>query len=151
MISWVGLRGATPIVLSTFPVIAGISGADTIFNIVFFVVLISVLLQGSTLIAIAKYLNITVPYVPKLQHPLDLRDITDIRNKLVEVTVSANSPAINRQIVNLGLPQSSLIVLISRNQDILVPNGNTIIEAEDTLFILADKTALKNIRDTLSG
>lgn len=144
MISWVGLRGATPIVLATFPVLAGIAGSDIIFNIVFFVVLISVILQGSTLIAVAKYLNITVPYVPKLQHPFELADSSDLRNELVEIVVSEGSPAINRQIVNLELPEASLIVLISRKQDILVPNGNTIIEEGDTLLILADK-------DTLSG
>jgi len=150
MISWVGLRGATPIVLSTFAVLADIPGSDTIFNIVFFVVLVSVLLQGSTLIGVAKYLNITIPYVPKLQHPFNLRDNTDIRNELVEITVSPGSSAVNRQIVNLGLPDSSLIVLISRQEDILVPNGNTIVQAGDVLLILADKIALKNIRETMS-
>ena len=149
MISWVGLRGATPIVLSTFPVLAGITGSDVIFNIVFFVVLISVTLQGSTLIAVAKYLGITVPYVPKLQHPFELADSHDLRNELVEIVVSAGSPAIDRQIVNLELPESSLIVLISRNQDILVPNGNTIIQEGDTLLILADKTSLSNFRDRI--
>lgn len=144
MISWVGLRGATPIVLATFPVLAGIAGSDIIFNIVFFVVLISVILQGSTLIAVAKYLNITVPYVPKLQHPFELADSSDLRNELVEIVVSEGSPAINRQIVNLELPEASLIVLISRKQDILVPNGNTIIEEDDTLLILADKDTLSS-------
>ena len=149
MISWVGLRGATPIVLSTFPVLAGIPDSDTIFNIVFFVVLLSVLLQGSTLIAFAKYLNITVPYNSQLQHPFELRPNHDIRSDLVEITISADSPAIDRQIVNLGLPDVSLIVLISRNQDILVPNGNTIIEEGDILLVLVDKMALKDIQAML--
>lgn len=147
MISWVGLRGATPIVLATFPVLAGIPGSDTIFNIVFFVVLISVLLQGSTLIPVAKYLGITMPYVPPIQYPFELRDNADIRNELVEVVVSTGSSIIDRQIVNLGLPDESLIVLIARNQDIVVPNGNTIIEEGDTLLILADKDALTYIRN----
>lgn len=147
MISWVGLRGATPIVLATFPVLAGIPRSDTIFDIIFFVVLISVLLQGSTLIPVAKYLGITLPYKETIQHPFELRDNGDIRNELVEINVSEGSPAIDRQIVNLGLPNNSLIVLISRNQGILVPNGNTIIAEGDTLLVLTDKTSLPQIRN----
>ena len=149
MISWVGLRGATPIVLATFPMVAGIPQSDTIFNIVFFVVLVSVLLQGSTLIPVAKFLGIIQPYRPKPQYPFEMITNTDIRNELAEIVVREGSPAINRQIVNLGLPQDSLIVLISRGQEIVVPNGNTIIEEGDTLLILADKATLENIRGSL--
>lgn len=75
---------------------------------------------------------------------------TDIRNELVEVSVPATSSAINRQIVNLGLPENSLIVLISRGQEIVVPNGNTLIEEGDTLLVLADKDALSKIRERIS-
>lgn len=146
MISWVGLRGATPIVLATFPLLAGIPQSDTIFNIVFFVVLVSVALQGSTLIQVATFLGITIPLRPKPQYPFELVTDTDIRNELVEIAVSEGSPAINRQIVNLGLPEESLIVLIARGQEILVPNGNTIIKEGDTLLVLADKDALVAIR-----
>lgn len=149
MISWVGLRGATPIVLATFPLLAGIPQSDTIFNIVFFVVLVSVALQGSTLIQVATSLGITTPLRPKPQYPFELVTDTDIRNELVEIAVSEGSPAINRQIVNLGLPEESLIVLISRGQEILVPNGNTIIKEGDTLLVLADKDALVAIRERI--
>lgn len=149
MISWVGLRGATPIVLATFPLLAGVPKSDTIFNIVFFVVVVSVLLQGSTLIPVAKMLGITVPLVQKPQYPFELVTNTDIRNELVEVPVPEGSRAIDRQIVNLGLPENSLIVLISRGQEIMVPNGNTIIEQGDTLLVLADKDALIKIRESI--
>lgn len=150
MISWVGLRGATAIVLATFPLLAGIPQSETIFNIVFFVVVISVLLQGSTLIPTAKLLGVTVPLTQKPQYPFELMTNTDIRNELVEVSVPATSSAINRQIVNLGLPENSLIVLISRGQEIVVPNGNTLIEEGDTLLVLADKDALSKIRERIS-
>jgi potassium/hydrogen antiporter len=149
MISWVGLKGAAPIVLATFPLLAGIPQSDTIFNIVFFVVVVSVLLQGSTLIPVAKLLGITVPLVQKPQYPFELVSNIDIRNELVEVPVSEGSPALDRQIVNLGLPENSLIVLISRGQEIIVPNGNTIIEQGDILLILADKDALIKIRESI--
>ena len=149
MISWVGLRGATPIVLATFPLLADIPQSDTIFNIVFFVVLVSVLLQGSTLIPVAKFLGVTEPMTTKPQYPFELVTHTDIRNELVEVVVPAGSPAVDRQIVNLGLPEASLIVLISRGQEIVVPNGNTIIEQGDTLLVLANKDALMKIRENI--
>lgn len=148
MISWVGLRGATPIVLSTFPVLAGIPRSDTIFDIIFFVVLVSVLLQGSTITTVAKYLGITTDVVPEPQYPMELRNSADLRNELIEITIAQDSPAVNRQIVNLGLPESSLIVLITRDEDILVPNGNTIIEQGDKLLLLANKDALELIRQT---
>lgn len=149
MISWVGLRGATPIVLATFPLLAGVPQSDTIFNIVFFVVVVSVLLQGSTLIPVARLLGITVPLIQKPQYPFELVTNTDIRNELVEVPVLEGSPAIDRQIVNLGLPKSSLIVLISRGQEIIVPDGSTIIEQGDILLVLADRDALIKIRETV--
>lgn len=148
MISWVGLRGATPIVLSTFPVLAGIPRSDTIFDIVFFVVLVSVVLQGSTITTVANYLGITTDIVPEPQYPMELRSSADLRNELIEITIAEDSPAVNRQIVNLGLPESSLIVLITRGEEILVPNGNTIIEQGDKLLLLADKDALDLIRQT---
>ncbi|MEO1286171.1 MAG: potassium/proton antiporter [Chloroflexota bacterium] len=146
MISWVGLRGATPIVLATFPVLVGINGSDTIFNLVFFVVLISVLLQGSTLIAVSKLLKITVPYRAPIQYPFKMHDAQDIRNGLAEIIIKDGSPAIDRQIVNLSLPENTLVVLIVRNDDILVPNGNTIVELHDTLMVLADKATLETVR-----
>jgi cell volume regulation protein A len=114
------------------------------------VVVISVLLQGSTLIPTAKLLGVTVPLTQKPQYPFELMTNTDIRNELVEVSVPATSSAINRQIVNLGLPENSLIVLISRGQEIVVPNGNTLIEEGDTLLVLADKDALSKIRERIS-
>ncbi len=151
MISWVGLRGATPIVLATFPMLAGIPQADTIFNIVFFVVLVSVLLQGSTLIRVAQLLKITTPLASKPQYPFELVTNQEIKNELVEIPVPANSPAVGQQIVNLGLPEDSLIVLIARGQEIVVPNGSTTVEASDTLLVLADKPGLQKIQASLSG
>lgn len=138
MISWVGLRGATPIVLSTFPVLAGIPDSNAIFDIVFFVVLVSIILQGSTIVAVANLLGVTIPYLPEQQSPFELPDKDNIREQFIEITVSENSPAINRQIVNLDLPEACLFVLITRGEEILVPNGTTIIEKGDILLVLAD-------------
>jgi cell volume regulation protein A len=149
MIAWVGLRGATPIVLATFPLLAGIPQSDVIFDIVFFVVLVSVLLQGSTLVSVAKRLGITAPLVPKPQYPFELVSDNDVKNKLVEVPILQGSAAIDRQIVNLGLPHDTLIVLISRGQEIVVPNGRTISQEGDILLVLADEDTLDQIRERI--
>jgi cell volume regulation protein A len=149
MISWVGLRGATPIVLATFPLLAGIPQSDTIFNIIFFVVFISVLLQGSTVLTMAKLLDVATPLPPKPQYPFELVTQTDIRTEMVELAVPEGSAAVGKQIVNLGLPDASLIVLIARGSEIVVPNGSTIIEPGDTLLVLADKDALQAIRERI--
>lgn len=151
MISWVGLRGATPIVLATFPLLAGIPQSDTIFNIVFFTVLVSVLLQGSSLVRVAHLLRLTMPLVDRPRYPLEPVTGTDLRDELVELEVAPESPAVDRQIVRLGLPDGCLIVLIARGPEIVLPNGNTVIEAGDVLLMLADKAALPEIRQLIAG
>lgn len=146
MISWVGLRGATPIVLATFPLLAGIPQADVIFHIVFFVVLVSVLLQGSTIVPAANLLKVAVPLTTRPRYSFEIVPNEDIKSELVEVPVAEGAPSVGRQIVNLGLPEGSLIVLVERGKEIVVPNGNTVIEAGDVLLMLADQPALEEIR-----
>ena len=148
-ISWVGLRGATPIVLATFPLLAGIPQADTIFNIVFFVVLTSVLLQGTAIVPVARLLGVAQPYVPKPRFPFERVEDVQLRSELVELPVPQHSAVSGRQIVELGLPVHTLIVLILRDQEILVPNGDTVLQGGDLLLVLAEQAALGQIRELL--
>lgn len=145
MISWVGLRGATPIVLATFPLLAGVPQADTIFNIVFFVVLSSVLLQGTTIIPMAQLLQVATSFVPKPGLLFEMTGDIQIKSELVEIIIPERSPVIGQQLVHLGLPADSLIVLILREQEAIVPNGNTMLQANDHLLILVDKFSLEAI------
>lgn len=145
MISWVGLRGATPIVLATFPLLAGVPNADLIFNIVFFVVLGSVLLQGTTLIPAARLLKIAKPFVSKPGLILEPTGDMQLKSELIEITIPEDSPVIGRQLIHLGLPSDTLIVLIGREQEAVVPNGTTMLQADDQLLMLANKSSLKSI------
>lgn len=138
-ISWVGLRGAAPIVFATYPMLAGVHYAGTIFNLVFFISATSVLLQGTTLPIIAKWLHVSVPEKLKRKFPLDIELKEDLKTTLVEVDVAMNSPAIGKPVVDLNLPKSAMIVLIHRNGKYLTATGETVIEGADHLLVLTDK------------
>ncbi len=150
MISWVGLRGAAPIVLAMFPLLAGIPEADTIFNIVFFVVLSSTLLQGTTIVPVANFLKVSTPYTPKPQFVIESVGDAPLKSEMTEIRIPPQSAAINRQIVHLGLPSGSLIVLILRDQEVIVPSGTTAIQANDLLLVLADAPSLEAIRSIVA-
>lgn len=148
MISWVGLRGAVPIILGTFPLLAGVEKAEMIFNLVFFIVLTSVLLQGTTLPLAARLLGVDAPFKRQKRYPLEFIEMGDSKFKsgLVEIPVAAKSPAVGTPIVSLGLPDDALIVLIGRGDEFVIPNGATVIEPDDTLLVLAGEKSLKELR-----
>jgi len=137
MVSWVGLRGASPIVLSIFPMLAGIPDADFIFSLVFFVVIVSVLVQGTTVTRVSRLLGVSSAYVPEHRPIMELDESTGLSNNLRELIVPYGSAVAGRAVVDLCLPPDSLIALISRGGRFIVPNGGTVLEEGDVLFILA--------------
>lgn len=149
-ISWVGLRGAVPIVFATYPLIAGIAKADMIFNLVFFISVSSVLLQGSALHLVAEWLKVTVPKKAKRITALDLELNDTVQSEFTEVILPGNSDAVGKPIVKLKLPKRTLIILIVRNGKYIQPNGSTVLEEGDKLLLLAsNKDMLKEVYKTL--
>jgi cell volume regulation protein A len=149
-VSWVGLRGAIPIVFAIYPLIAGIEKAEMIFNLVFFISITSVLIQGTTLPVVARWLKLTVPQKIKRKSILDLELTDTIKSELIEMNIPGNSRAVGKQIVKLGFPKGALIVLINRNGKFIQPNGSTIIEEGDHLLVLANnKDVLEEVNVTL--
>lgn len=148
--AWVGLRGSVPIVLATFPLMAGVSQAETIFNLVFFVVIASVLLQGKLLPTFARWLRLDKPLEYRARPPLEF-DHTEpgIRADMVEVEVSSDSAAVGKRILELDLPHGLLVALIRRNEEYLVPDGGTVLQANDDVLVLGGKEALKDIERRL--
>ncbi|WP_086476930.1 potassium/proton antiporter [Arenibacter amylolyticus] len=138
-ISWVGLRGAVPIVFATYPLLAGIDKADMIFNIVFFISVTSVLIQGTTLSVVAKWLRVALPAQEKRMTATDMLLMDNPKTLLKEIPVGTDCYAANKQIVELGFPKHAIIAMIKRDGEFITPNGSTIIEDKDTLFVLADK------------
>lgn len=151
-ISWVGLRGAVPVILSTYPLIAGIPVASNIFNLVFFISVSSVLLQGTMLSPMARWLHVSVPEKLKRKFPLDL-ELTDSSNsELMELDIADNSHAVGKPVMELDLPKSAMIVLIHRNGKYVTANGATIIEPRDHLLIMADsKKTVNKVRDRFNA
>ena len=133
-IAWAGLRGAVPIILATFPAIAGVPEAQTIFNLVFFIVLTSVVIQGTTLRALARKLSVVMPGRKRGTDPQRAAD-----DHLLHIDLTSESASVGRQIVELGLPPTALIVLLNRDGDRFIPEGATILEAGDGLLIATRK------------
>jgi cell volume regulation protein A len=150
-VSWVGLRGAVPIILATFPLLADVPQAGTLFALVSVVVLTSALFQGWTIPFVARLLRVDAPPERRLRLPLDFAPATTTETELLDVMVPFTSPVAGRQIVDLGLPAGTLVVLISRDNQYVVPAGGTVIEGGDTLVLLVHKLHINAVRDILTG
>lgn len=145
--SWVGLRGAVPIILATFPLLAGVTNSRVIFDVVFFIVLTSALLQGWSINLMAKLLNLAEPLQKKVPIPIEFTPVNKTDTELIEMVVPYNSKVKGTQIVDLDFPKSSRIVLIIRNDNNIVPTGGTVLEGGDVLLVLADKAGKELIKD----
>ncbi|MEZ4945794.1 MAG: potassium/proton antiporter [Cyclobacteriaceae bacterium] len=137
-ISWAGLRGAVPIVFATYPLLAGIEQAGMIFNIVFFISVTSVLIQGTTLSIFSKWLKVALPQKVKPLAPTDAFLTEHPRTIMEEIKIQNDSYAVNKKIVDLTFPKTAIIAMIKRDEKYLTANGATVIEAFDTLIVLAD-------------
>ncbi len=138
-IAWVGLRGAASIILATFTQLAGIRLPLAIFEVVFFAVLVSVILQGTTITWLAKRLNLLESSEPD-QTIADSPHIptATISDYLITLKVSDNAKVVNKQILDLDLPDNVLVVAINRNFQVIIPRGSTIILPNDELLLITD-------------
>lgn len=151
MISWVGLRGAVPIILATIPLLSGLPNADTIFNIVFFIVITSVLLQGTSIASLAKLLHVDASIVPEPEYLTKCDIQADLKGKLKELKIPLSSAAAGKQIVELGLPADVLIIMLKRNDKLMIPSGKTVLEPEDTLLVLSNTSSLNALQSILDA
>jgi potassium/hydrogen antiporter len=137
-IAWVGLRGAAPIVFATYPLLADVEYAHTIFHLVFFISVSSVLLQGTTLPFVARWLHVNVPEKIKRNFPLDIELKEDLKSELIEMDIPEDSPAAGKPVVDLNLPKTAFIVLIHRKGKYFTAGGDTILQMGDHLLLMAD-------------
>jgi cell volume regulation protein A len=146
LISWVGLRGAVPIILATFPMLAGVPKSGLIFNIVFFVVVASVAVQGTTTPLVARWLRLDATAVPD-PSPSVATLANRAESSLVTLEVAPLSPAAGHRVVELrDWPRDALILVLYRGNEFFVPNGSTLLTPGDRLIVLTSRTTLDAIR-----
>ena len=149
LISWVGLRGSVPIVLATFPLLAGLDANHYIFNLIFFTVISSVLLQGTTIPLFARLAGVDEPLVRQRRHPIDFEKSEALDMQLVDVFVPYGSSAAGQPILSMGFPKESLITMIARGEKYIVPSGATVLEEGDVLLMLGNLESLAEAQQIL--
>lgn len=136
LVSWVGLRGSVPIILAIFPLIFGLPGAELIFDVVFFVVLISATVQGSTLPYIARKLGLTEKPPATPAATLEITSLGDVDAEIVEYTLGKNPRAAGRLLSQMALPDRTVVAMITRGSKVIPPRGSTQLLAGDHLFVV---------------
>ena len=135
-LSWVGLRGAVPIIFATYPLINGVEGADILFNIVFFITLLSLTIQGTTISLSAKKLNLDMPE-EKTGNEFGVEIPEELGSKLREVTLTEAMLENGNLLSQMDVPQGTLVMMVKRGKTILVPNGQLPLEEGDILLCLS--------------
>jgi cell volume regulation protein A len=154
LISWVGLRGAVPIILATFPILAGLPNGILFFNLIFFVVVTSVLLQGTTISWAARALGLHSQRRPEPRHRLHITSIEQTDRQIVDYYLDQKSQAVGRLIRDLPFPHETFLAMIVRGGQVLAPQGPTRLEVGDHLFVLCrrrDQLELSRLFDVGTG
>lgn len=134
LVAWVGLRGAAPIILATFPLVYGIPRASLFFDVVFFIVLTSTLVQGTTMGWLGRRLGLASPSGEAAPDPLEI--VATGGRELLNVTVTPGSPAAGRRLMDLRLPTGALVILVERDGRSWIPTGGSELQARDRLMVL---------------
>ena len=133
-ISWVGLRGAVPIIFATYPVVHGIPGSNIIFNVVFFITLLSLILQGMSISWFAKKLHLDLPPEPEREFDIHLPD--ELSSTLNEVVITRKMLKHGNTLATMNVPKGNLAMMVKRGNEYHVPNGKMeLFEGDVLLFI----------------
>ena len=135
-ISWVGLKGAAPIIFATYPVIAEVEGSSEIFNIVFFITLLSLVVQGTTISASARKLHLSLP-VPEDENTFGV-EVPEEAGKLVEMTLTEEMLSRGNTLKDVKLPKGMLVMFVKRGEKFIVPDGSVELHAGDRLLIISE-------------
>lgn len=130
--SWAGLKGAVPIIFSTNAITAGIENSQVIFNMVFYMVIFSVMIQGMTLKPLAKYLGLLDPVSEADADTIDLEELEEL--SLKKLYLDKKSEYVNKEIRELNLPKSMHIISIRRGDEDITPRGDVILKAGDKIL-----------------
>lgn len=136
-LSWVGLKGAVPIVLGMYPLLFGVPDGAVLFDVVFFVVIVSALTQGWTLPWLARWLGLQEPTRPEPAVTLELASVGAMKGaELVEYAVTPDSPSAHRYVRELGFPQEAVVAMVARGQQVIPPRGSTQLLPGDHVYVM---------------
>lgn len=139
-LSWVGLKGAVPITLATFPLMFATAEkpmhAGLIFDVVFFIVVVSAIIQGTSLTPAARWLGLECPRDPEPPVTLEISSLRNVDGKVVDYTITEDSKAAGRLVKELALPTGVVIAMVAREHKVIPPQGNTAILAGDHVILV---------------
>lgn len=136
-VSWVGLRGAVPIIFATYPVIAGIEGSQQLFNIVFFITLLSLVVQGMSISSFARWLHLDLPEEKEgNEFGVELPD--EIDTKLEDMTLTPEMLVGGNRLKDMNIPKGSLVMLVKRGNEFIIPNGQVELHVGDKLLFISE-------------
>lgn len=151
LLAWAGLRGAVPIVLATYPLLAGVEGSAMLFHVVFFVVLTSAAIQGATVGRVANWLGLVKGALAPRPVTLELVAMERLNADMIEVELTESFHAVGRRLAELDLPDQVTVSALYREGRVVIPRGSTRLAAGDVLFILAHKEQSPLVRELLAG
>ena len=136
-VSWVGLRGAVPIIFATYPVVSQIPGSQDIFNIVFFITLLSLIFQGMTIAPVAKWLNLDLPQ-EKEGNDFGVEIPEEIDSQLTDVTLTAEMLENGNRLMDMNISKGTLVMLVKRGSEFMIPNGRMELKVGDKLLYISE-------------
>ena len=137
-VSWVGLRGAVPIIFATYPVVAGIPDSNQLFNIVFFITLLSLIFQGMTIAPGARLLHLDLPQEKEgNEFGVELPD--EIDSQLMDQTLTAEMLENGDRLMDMNIPKGTLVMLVKRGNEFIIPNGQVELHVGDKLLYIMEK------------
>ena len=148
LLGWAGLRGAVPIVLATFVLSSDVPHSNTIFNAVFFVVVVSTIVQGTTLEWFAGRLGLLSPAPVAHEAPLEVSPLSKL--DLIDFAVAPDHAIAGAAVRELGLPRSAIVAVVVRGEDSIPPRGSTLVRPGDRLFVLVPRSMRKDVEDVFA-
>ena len=136
-VSWVGLRGAVPIIFATYPVVSQIPGSQYIFNIVFFITLLSLIFQGMTIAPVAKWLSLDLPQ-EKEGNDFGVEIPEEIDSQLTDVTLTAEMLENGNRLMDMNISKGTLVMLVKRGKEFMIPNGRMELKVGDKLLYISE-------------
>ena len=145
-VSWVGLRGAVPIIFATYPVVANVEGSNMIFNIVFFITIVSLIVQGTSVSFVARLLHLSTP-LEKTGNDFGVELPEEIDTDLSDMTITKEMLNEADTLKDMNLPKGTLVMIVKRGDEFLIPNGTLKLHVGDKLLLISEKNKQETVKN----